>query len=63
VRVSSREMPNYVGTFLIRLWRRILDARGTRFVKRRLRRFIGVFVPVLLVRIPTPPDRLRVDLD
>jgi len=56
-------MPNYVGTFLIRLWRRILDARGARFVKRRLRRFIGVFVPVLLVRIPTPPDRLRVDLD
>jgi len=56
-------MPNYVGTFLIRLRWRILDARGTRFVERRLRRFISVFVAVLLVWIPTCRGSFSLDTD
>jgi hypothetical protein len=56
-------MPNYVGAFLIRQRWRILDARGARLVKRRLRRFIGVFVPVLLVRIPACRGPSRLDTD
>jgi len=42
-------MPNYVRTLLRRLGRRILDARRTRLVERRLRGFIGVVLPIGIV--------------
>jgi len=46
-----RAMPNDVRTFLGRLRRRILDARGTRFIERRLRGLLGAVVAVFLIRI------------
>jgi hypothetical protein len=38
--------PHYVRTLVVRLRRRILDARGTRLIERRLRRLIVILIAV-----------------
>src|SRR5262245_19416134 len=48
---SPRTVPNHIWTLVIRLGRWILNPGGTRLVERRLRRIVGVVVPLVVVLI------------